>query len=66
MGTEVIERSWNRKGPQAREKWKTIDDDLAKRELANKHGDDAFTKLAKAKDKTLDTRFAQYRIVDTK
>lgn len=60
---ETIERSWTG-ASKSREPWKSITEDQAKRELANTHGDKALAKLKKGK--TLETRFAHYRIAPTK
>jgi hypothetical protein len=57
----TIERSWIG-ASKTLEQAKEIDEDRAQRELANTHGDNALEKLKK--EKKLETRFAQYRIVE--
>jgi len=54
-----IERAWKNQKGQI-EEWKEITEDMANRELANAHGDNAIKKLNESK--TLNTRFAEYRI----
>lgn len=58
-----IERSWKNAQPgKKNDPWTEISEDRANMDLANAHGDNAVEKLKK--EKKLETRFANYRIVD--